>query len=216
MQDNNPMFSDQQENINSCVEEVYANHMNDKFDINVSMDKIDLLISSLKCTPSSGPDGIFTAHLKHGNSLILRNHLASFYSIIFSWSIVPAVFNTGIIVPILKKATLNLNETANYRPITLCSVFAKIAEMCMLPKDKVHDNQFGFRNGRNTSVCCAMLNDILAYFVNGKSPVFICSLDAEKCFDLICTMAYFTNYGIKYLVITGYFSIGGTLNYRAL
>ena len=41
-----------------------------------------------------------------------------------------------------------------------------------LIKDNVHDNQFGFRKGRNTSLCGAMLNDILAYFLDGQSPVF--------------------------------------------
>ena len=97
----------------------------------------------------------------------------------------PSSFNTGIIVPVLKKATLNPNEPSNYRPITLSSVFSKIAEMIMVPEDRVHDNQFGFRPGRSTSICCAFLNDILSYFVAGKSPVFIATLDAEKCFDLI-------------------------------
>ena len=151
----------------------------------MSTDEIDLLISSLKCCPSPGPDGILAAHLKYGNSLQLRSHLSALYSIMFYWSIVPSIFNTGIIIPILKKSTLNPNDPNNYRPITLSSVFAKMAEMFMIPEDKVHDNQFGFRKGRNTSLCGAMLNDILAYFVNGQSPVFICSLDAEKCFDLI-------------------------------
>ena len=118
-QDCNPIISNAQQNINSFVEGVYANHANDKFDINVTMDKIECFISNLKYNPSADRDGIFTAHLKHGNSVVLRTHLAAFYSIIFSWSIVPSVFNTGVIVPILKKATLYPNEAANYRPITL-------------------------------------------------------------------------------------------------
>ena len=32
---------------------------------------------------------------------------------------------------------------------------------------------------------CALLNDVIAYFQEPGSPVYICTLDAEKCFDSV-------------------------------
>ena len=55
----------------------------------------------------------------------------------------------------------------------------------MIPVDSVCDGQFGFRKGRGTSLACALYNDVKAYFDYKKSPLFTCSLDAEKCFDSI-------------------------------
>ena len=60
----------------------------------------------------------------------------------------------GIIVPVIKKQTLNPNEANNYRPVTLSStrVDAKLLEFLMLPEAKIEKNQFGFRENRGTSI----------------------------------------------------------------
>ena len=55
----------------------------------------------------------------------------------------------------------------------------------MLSQDNAHSNQFGFREGRCTSMACNFINDLLHYCESKQSPVFLCSLDAEKCFDSI-------------------------------
>ena len=55
----------------------------------------------------------------------------------------------------------------------------------MIPSDNVCNSQFGFREGRSTALGCTLLNDVSAYFRDRGSPVYICSLDAEKCFDSI-------------------------------
>ena len=54
----------------------------------------------------------------------------------------------------------------------------------MVPKDRVHNNQLGYRKGWNTSLCCSFLKYILSYFTDGQSLVFVCSLDTEEYFDL--------------------------------
>ncbi len=55
----------------------------------------------------------------------------------------------------------------------------------MLPDDISEDNQFGFKKGSGVEFGCALLHDIAAISIDGKSPLFVCSLDAEKCFDSI-------------------------------
>ena len=47
------------------------------------------------------------------------------------------------------------------------------------------DNQFGFKKGHGTDSCIFSLKEIVNYYHNLSSPVFICFLDASKAFDRI-------------------------------
>ena len=104
-------------------------------------------IKSLKKSPSSGYDGITVSHLFHAISDPLIKALRELYSAIITTSTVPDIFAVGIIVPILKKATLCPNDPNNYRPITLSSVHSKIVELSLIPQDTAAETQFGFRKG---------------------------------------------------------------------
>jgi len=103
----------------------------------------------------------------------------------FNLNFVPSTLCIGIIIPILKKSTLDQNVPNNYRPITLGSTHGKLLERLMLPKDSIHPNQFGYREGRGAPMACTFVDDLLKYCRFKGSPVFVCSLDAEKCFDSI-------------------------------
>ena len=80
------------------------------------------------------------------------------YTTMLSRSCVPSVFCTGLIVPILKKSSLNPNMAKNYHPVTLSSIHTKMLELTMIPDVDVSDTQFGFRKGRGTGMACSMLN----------------------------------------------------------
>ena len=83
-----------------------------------------------------------------------------------------------------KKNTLNPNEVSNYRPITLRSTHRKIIELLILPPDGAHKNPFGFRTGRGTAPLWPIVF-LMQYCRFNGFPMFICSLDAERCFDTI-------------------------------
>ena len=112
--------------------------------------------------------------------------LANIFSCAFAASAVPLILQQSVIVPVLK-ATLDPNNVSSYRPITISSVFAKLAEKLLYPQldDLLCETQFGFRPGHDTLPACIYLNDLLRYFQDQGSPAYICSLDAEKCFDKI-------------------------------
>ena len=57
--------------------------------------------------------------------------------------------------------------------------------MSMMPEDTAHKTQFGFRKGRGTSTAISLAHDTIKYMNNHNTPVYICSLDAQKCFDSI-------------------------------
>ena len=142
-------------------------------------------INNLKKRSAPGKDGITTEHLVYADTDNVLSRLVQIYLAIFSHNLVPQVLRVGVIIPILKKPTLDVSDFNNYRPITLCSVFAKLLELIILPESEICDGQYGYRKNKGTDFCSAMINDLVSVFNSQGSPVYICSLDAEKCFDSI-------------------------------
>ena len=136
-------------------------------------------------------DGIYHEHLIFGNSQVLCASLASLYTGILSTAYVPNIFTTGVIIPVIKKSTLDPNVVKNYRPITISSVHTKAIESFIIPSAEISDNQFGFRESRGTAFACNLLNDVTSYCKSRNSPLFLATLDAEKCFDSICHVSLF-------------------------
>ena len=54
-----------------------------------------------------------------------------------------------------------------------------------MPDDTADETQFGFRKGRGTTTAVSLAHDVVKYMNNKDTPVYICSLDAQKCFDSI-------------------------------
>lgn len=154
-------------------------------DVVIEPDLVKRLVKSLKQGTSPGCDGITVEHLTYGMSHTLASILAQLYSVALSHAIVPHVFASGLIIPIIKKPSSDPNEPSNFRPITLSSVHSKIVELIIMPSPDISNCQFGFRENRGTSFVNSTINDCAAYFKAKRSPMFLCSLDAEKCFDSI-------------------------------
>ena len=116
-----------------------------------------------------------------------RTHTRSVwtYSLILSYNVVPNVLRIGVIIPILKKPSLDVSKFKNYRPTTLCSIYAKLLESIMLPSCEISENQYGYQKGKGADFCSAMICDLLSIFNSSDSSIYMCSLDVEKCFDSI-------------------------------
>ena len=87
----------------------------------------------------------------HAASPELANILADTYSIMISLAIIPDIFQNSLIVPIIKKATLDPNVPNNYRPIAISSIHTKLVEYSLMPEDIASENQFSFRKNCGTS-----------------------------------------------------------------
>ncbi|MCG8430992.1 MAG: reverse transcriptase family protein, partial [Candidatus Omnitrophica bacterium] len=188
MQDSQTELTTFQSDVKLNVMQVFNAHCDKTFSVVIPPRRIFDSLSNLRKGCAAGMDGITTEQLFFGRSDILCKHLSNFYSVILSSGIVPYCFTVGTIIPLLKKATLNPNLPSNYRPITLTSTFAKLAEMFLRPDQDelgLSNGQYGFREGRGTDFCTAMLNDVSLYCNEQHTPLYICSLDAEKCFDRI-------------------------------
>ena len=170
-------------------------------------------MGSTQCQPSQLP---MMAWFRRAGLYLLVPH----GSPNFLWSIPPNFCDTA---PILKHTscfyiptfyifyipTLNPNVPKNYRPLTLSSTHSELIEMLIMPKDELYNTHFGFRESRGTSMPCVLINDIASYFNDRGSPLYICSLDAEKCLDSI--WPYCINLGKSSHYTTGFLCIDGTI-----
>jgi hypothetical protein len=138
------------------------------------------------CAP--GNDDITSEHLKHAIKFDLITHFCKLLYICFCYSIVPTSVTKGILVPLLKKTSLDQSNPRNYRPVILSSTFSKLIEMYILEKcneSVFSDFQFGFIKGRGTDTAISLTHDIASYFKYNGSQVFMCSLDVEGALDAI-------------------------------
>ena len=62
---------------------------------------------------------------------------------------------------------------------------AKVMKPLLLPHDELCNIRFGFTKGKGTAMACSYLHDVIMYCDDNKTPLYICSLVAEKCFDRI-------------------------------
>ncbi len=82
-----------------------------------------------------------------------------------------------------------LNNSDNFRAITLSSTLCKILDFVILTKES--DNlcssnlQFRFKPGASTSLCTRMVQETISYYVNNGSNVYGLMLDASKAFDYV-------------------------------
>ena len=98
----------------------------------------------LGCAP--GVDGIMAEHILYAIGTPLIPLLCDMFTICFKFGIVPNVFGKGLLIPLLKKATLDPSAAKNYRPVTISSTFSKLLELYILDMVgdvEYNDMQFG-------------------------------------------------------------------------
>jgi len=104
----------------------------------------------------------FPTHLLHDN-LNSEAEIEKYYG-----DIVSALLQSG-----------DLSSVENYRPITLSPIISKIFESVLLIKYgmylNVNDRQFGFRNGLGCNNAIFVLRNVIEYFNERESNVYLTS-----------------------------------------
>ena len=168
--------------INKCViGECSSSHF-------FSYSEINEAISSLK---SNQKDYIYEIY---SNGFInattkLSNILQLVFSAILIHGCTDIIFNQSIIIPIVKNNRKSLNDSSNYRALTLGSTICKIFEYLLLNKTinciKSDDYQFAFKSKHSTTLCTAMVLQTIEYYKHNNSNIFALFLDWIKAFDKI-------------------------------
>ena len=147
-------------------------------------------IKASKSSKAIGPDGISPVMLKHlGDKGV--EYLAQLFNTTINTSIIPSIWKTGKIIPLLKPGK-PIDEGKSYRPISLLSPAAKILEKLILPELSaavdLQDHQHGFRKHRSTVTALQEVNHHIASNLNRRKPchrTILVAIDLSRAFDTV-------------------------------
>jgi hypothetical protein len=149
---------------------------------------IDIL-KGLSNGKSSGPTGIKPEMYKYGIGHHLIKILNYSYSNMINRSVMPHMFNVGIIKPIIKDARKATNDISNLRPIMISDVMATVFENILLRLiEKYHCNnnrQFGFKKNSSCGHAVYALLETIKFNTRRRNKTYICAIDASKAFDKV-------------------------------
>ena len=108
----------------------------------------------------------------------------------------PKGFLQSQIIPIPNSKKKSLNDMSNYRGIAISSVLGKVLDGVII---SLHENvlstcdmQFGFTKKHSTTHCTAIVEEVVSYYRNKNSSVYILMLDASQAFDRVNYNKLFT------------------------
>ena len=154
-------------------------------------DEIAKVINRLKCK-NSPTDIIPTTVLKRCVNVF---SVALFYLINLSFEskTFPSVFKVGHVIPLLKKPDMDINDSANHRPITNLKTISKVVERIAFSHLQYHMHQSknfityqsAYRSGYSTETALLKVTDDLNASMDSKSCSILLSLDISAAFDMI-------------------------------
>ena len=109
---------------------------------------MDKCIQRLHVGKASGSDDLSSEHLKYAHPLVVVQ-LCSLFRTMVIHGLVPDIVGNGIIIPLLKDKTGDINSLDNYRAITLIPVISKLFELVVLElcsdQFMTDELQYGFK-----------------------------------------------------------------------
>ena len=153
-----------------------------------SVEVIDNCVRGLSLGKACGPDSLSAEHLRYAHPSIMV-HLKLLFYFIVTHRIVPDQFGYGIIVPLMKDKSADLNDIDNYRPITLIPILSRVFESVMLTlcEDLLQTSnlQFGFKKGVGCTDAIFAFKTTVGHFVNNGSCVYAAALDVSKACNVL-------------------------------
>jgi uncharacterized protein (UPF0371 family) len=137
------------------------------------------IISQLKPNKSHGYDGIHPKVIKEITPQI-SNVPCHIFNLTFETGIIPNDLKISLITPIFNKAG-NKEEFNNYRPISVIPCFSNILEKLMykrainyIEKNHIlHNNQYGFRRNRSTTMAIIHLTEKIKSAIENNEFIFL-------------------------------------------
>ena len=155
--------------------------------ITITSIDIDSTLNCLKLNKTTDPMNITAEHLIFAENEKMKIWLRNFFNNIFDKGEVSALLSTSKMIPLVKSLKKSLKEAGNYRGISIIPILTKMLEYIIMEKCpsllETHGLQFGFKNQSSTNHAEFMISETLKFYNSKKSPVYMCSLDAEKAFD---------------------------------
>ena len=131
--------------------------------------------------------------------------LLSHVTQLFKWFLrtgkIPTFLLLCTITPIVKDNLGDITSSDNYRAIAIGSLLLKWFDwlVIILEGDKLATDelQFGFQAKSSTSMCTWAINTVVDYYNRHGRPVYACSMDLSKAFDLVAWSKLFPELQIR-------------------
>ena len=147
-------------------------------------------IKATKASKAMGPDGISPIMLKNLGVCAIK-YLTGVINCSISKVLIPPIWKVGRIIPLPKPGKPE-NEATSYRPISILSPVAKLAESLILPTMKAHllpaAHQHGFRKLHSTTTALHAIHHQVTTGLNQKKPAsrtLMVAIDLSKAFDCV-------------------------------
>jgi len=102
---------------------------------------------------------------------------------------IPTEATQTVICPTVKDKNGDPSDVSNYRPIALATMFSNFFEHVLLNRLQDYlstsDNEFGFKRSHSTLMPIMLLKELLRFYRDHGSNMFVCFLDASKAFDRV-------------------------------
>lgn len=161
----------------------------------LDVETVNTCLAQMAKGKAPGVDGIQVEHLIYAHPMVIVL-LCVLFNIMLTHGVVPTLFSSGIIVPILKDKHGDSSDINNYRAITLSPCISKLFEKCLLTKFghllAVSPLQYGFQKKLSCSHAIYTLRAVTDYYVAGLSTVNVAMLDLRKAFDRVKHDTLFT------------------------
>ena len=156
-------------------------------DFYVSECDVKQAIDSLSRNKTRDPFNLRAEHFIHASGDTFIQYITELINNLFQAQTLPPALCTSLIIPLVKNYKKPLSDPNNYRGISIIPIITKIAELVIIAKcpglKNNNSSQFGFVTGSSTVHAEILIQDTINYYNKNDSPMYICSLDAEKAFD---------------------------------
>ena len=100
-----------------------------------------------------------------------------------------------------KRSNKDLTNIKNYGGIALSSLISRLFNNCIISSNsyifEFDDLQYAYKKKTSTVQCVSIIKEVINYYVNQNSCVYMCMLDASKTFDRVNLLVLFKSYMLK-------------------
>ena len=102
-----------------------------------------------------------------------------------------------------KRGAGPMTDVKHYRGIALSSLFCKLFDTCIISKhyENLYSNnlQFAYKPNTSTVQSVSSIIETISYYLDKKSKIFMCTLNASKAFDKVNLLVLFNKLYKKHL-----------------
>ena len=193
--------------VSDCLKQVSVSSLPDQKVPAASLDtfspatEAEVLKVIMKLPNKTSPLDFLSTPVLKSCSDVLVKPITHLINLSFEEGCFPDKFKCAQVTPLLKKAGLNENDPANYRPISNLNTIGKIIERVCLARLQPHVSSTGnfspmqsaYRKKHSTETALLKILDDLYRIVDSKNAAVLIGLDLSAAFDTGTTLFSLTD-----------------------